>query len=66
MAKVRWFDGVQCAVCGFPLFFHEDTTGGHSLYSPLAPLVVRCTNPICRHEEDYYGRTHEKFRVQPK
>jgi Zn-finger protein len=64
MATARWFDGVECAGCGFPLFFHEDTSGGRSLYSPAAPLVIRCTNPTCGREEDYYGRTHKKFRVE--
>lgn len=63
MARERWFDGVECAGCGFPLLFHEDTSGGRSIYSPAAPLVIRCTNPACRREEDYYGRTHKKCQT---
>jgi Zn-finger protein len=60
----RWFDGVECSGCGFPLFFNEDRAGGRTLHAPAAPLVIRCTNPSCRHEEDYYGRGHRKFRVE--
>ena len=65
MATSRWFHGVDCTSCGFPLLFHEDTSSdGRAMYSPAAPLVLRCTNPACGHAEDYYGRGHKKFRVE--
>lgn len=66
MTVVRWFDGVECTECEFPLFFDEDTTGGCSIYSPASSLVIQCTNPACGLEEDCYGRTHKKFRVGPQ
>jgi len=61
----RWFDGFECANCSFPLLFHEDKSGGTSLYSPTGSLIMQCTNTACGHTQDYYGRTPKKFCLLP-
>jgi len=45
---------------------NEDVAGARTLHAPASPLVIRCTNPTCQHEENYYGRGHSKFRVESR
>lgn len=63
----QWFGGVEYCKCRFPLLFQRDNTeDGRSNHVPAAPLVIRCANPTCGHESDYYGRPAKKFAVQKK
>ena len=50
---VKWFMGVLCRKCAFPILLFEDPSDGKRKFTGGGKLRAPCHRPECNHQDDY-------------
>jgi len=61
-ADTNWYLGVRCRKCRTPILFALDRSEGGQQFTPLAKLVLTCSQAMCGYQADYSMARVSRFQ----